>query len=529
MRELPIDLIASALEETDLEFEGVSIGNALRSRSFERIAEWKASEADDRMLFVASAERAETVSKDNPDCSFIFVGPDDVDEPLPNGMHVKTAVAPKTLCDKLRKELQPTIWWIDTMQKYILEGGSLQDLFDVSEDILKNWTMMADSSFRLLACTKNIPVDDEVCISLIEHGYHDDKTAEKLLLGHALAPRGKEAHEGYATGSGALKYPSISRTFVPEEKSVGHVLQVANVVELTPFRQQLFKVFTNHIVLLRKARARQGESALTLQDELLNALATNRVVMSMKKLVYLAKTTGIYYDQSFLFGFVEYTQAAPDFLDGGVLFFERAIPGCSASVNGSRILVLIHARSNFVEKNMKATHEIVESYLEKHHARLYLSAPCYALRDLPYAYRQAEMALQTDEQTLLRNNDRMLLRFSEIALEWLLTTSERDFEFLSYCIAQRPFGRFIRNESESTIEMLRAFLEGERRATPVGKQLAVHRNSLLYQEKRIERDYGISLDDPDVRFEFRYLFRFYDLYANELDLTNPKFPASPSA
>ena len=527
MRELSISFILGAFEELGYEMEVVNVGDDMAERHFERVADWKPSEADSRMLFVASADRAKTASENNPDCSFVFVGPEPPEDHPSNAVIVRTKVAPRAFSDKLRKVIQPAIWWIDTMQKYILEGGSIQNLFDVSESILKNWTMMADSSFRLVAYTTHIPVDDELCQALIEYGYHDDKTAERLLLGHALAQRGPEARQGYAKGSGALSYPSISRTFVPEERNVGHVLQIANVVPFTHYQKELFKIFTDHIELFARTHARQGGSALSLQDELLNALSTNDIIMSMKKLVYLAKTVGLYYEKSFVFGFVEYTQSAPDFLDGGVLFFERAIPGCCASVSGSRILVLIHARSNQVEKNLKSTRAIVESYLEKHHARLFLSMPCYALRDLPYAFHQAEMALQADEYTTTSGSAGLLVRFGDVALDWMLTTSERDFKFLSYCIAQRPFGQFMRNESESTVQMLRAFLEGERRATPVGKELSVHRNSLLYQEKRIERDYGISLDDPDVRFEFRYLFRFCDLYANELDLNDPKYPAPP--
>jgi len=416
--------------------------------------------------------------------------------------------------------MKPVQCWIDTMQQLILDGCTLQDLFDVSEDVLGNWMLMADSLFRLMAYTRNIPIDDPLCMSIVEQGYHDQKTAEKLLLGHAFKPRDEETRKGYAWGDDALKYRAISRTFIHEERNVGHVLYVGNMTDITSYRIELFKLFCSHVEMRASILERQGKHSHTPKDELLDLLSSYGSSINMRKRSYLARTVGLLSDKTFVFGFVEYVQAAPDFLESAAQFFERTVSGCMASIKEHRLLVLVGSRSGNVLQNIVAAESMLVGYLEKHGARLYLSVPCSNIDDLPKAFRQAEMAERVSEGTESKWRASRVLMFDDAMTDWLVSDTDHDFDFMAYCIDQRPFGAIMRNESPEMRKMLRAYLEGERRATVVGKQVSVHRNSLLYQIRRIEREYNVSLDDFATRFELMFLFKLYDLYPNELDLSD---------
>ena len=66
------------------------------------------------------------------------------------------------------------------MQATLLGGCDYQKLMDLSEPILCNFVATLDSSYKLLAHTKNITCSDPIAVSLLENGYHTAETLEKF-------------------------------------------------------------------------------------------------------------------------------------------------------------------------------------------------------------------------------------------------------------------------------------------------------------------------------------------------------------
>ena len=507
MRNSSARMAFAALEEAGVHFEIGAWGSAIVNRSFEQCSPWKQSEADERTLFIVQGERGMATARTHGACSFAVITFDDVPAPA-NVVTVKTRLSVAGLASKLKSALRPTIRWIDDMQTAIMKGSSIQDLFDISEPALVNWTVMADNAFRLIAYTRNIDVDDEVCLSLVEHGCHEPETMRQLLAEHSLVLRVNRDEQGYSPNRPALKYPSIAKTFVRDGREAEHVLQIENKAPLTPYRRELFTKFVEHVELFVNLRTQQGKGPLTPHDELLLLLSDRNTEITSRRSIHLSRATGVAFDRSFMIGFAEFSLDSPGVIEGSVSFFERSVPGCFAAARDDRLIVLIHARSLAVEENIKGAWTAVTAYLRKHGGRLFLSSPCYAYSDLPRAFRQAVMASTLDEHVV--GGDISL--FERVMVDWMMADVEHDEQFLAYCIAQRPFGKIVKQEKPAVVNMLKAYLEGERRATPVGKQLGVHRNSLLYQIERIEREYGVDFGDPSICFEFRFLFRYIALH-----------------
>ena len=507
MRNIAAHMAFAALEEAGVPFEIDTWGSVISKRSFEQCAPWKLDKADERTLFVVQGAQGIEIARMHGSCSFAVITFDDVAAPA-NTVIVRTRLSAAALASKINSAIKPAIRWIDDMQAAILKGASIQDLFDISEPVLQNWTVMADNAFRLIAYTRNVDVDDEVCLSLVEHGCHDPETMRKLLSEHSLVLLVNRDEQGYSSDRPALRYPSIAKTFVRDGREAEHILQVENKVPLTAYRRELFSKFVEHVELLVNLNVRQGKGPLSPRDELLLLLSDYHADVTSRRGVHLSRTTGIAFDRSFMVGFADFSISTPGVIEGSVSFFERSVPGCFATARDDRVIVLVHARSLMVEENVKGAWTAVSAYLRKHGGHLFLSSPCYACEDLPRAFHQAEMVSMLDEQVV--GSDIAL--FSELMVDWMMVDTEHDEQFLAYCIGQRPFGRMVKEEKPAIVKMVRAYLEGERRATPVGKQLGVHRNSLLYQIERIERQYGVDFDDPSVCFEFRFLFRYIALY-----------------
>ena len=62
----------------------------------------------------------------------------------------------------------------------------------------------------------------------------------------------------------------------------------------------------------------------------------------------------------------------------------------------------------------------------------------------------------------------------------------------------------IRNDranNNDNLKLLSIFLNSDRNITNTAKEMFLHRNTVIYRIGKIEQTLGVSLDDPDVRFD----------------------------
>ena len=57
-------------------------------------------------------------------------------------------------------------------------------------------------------------------------------------------------------------------------------------------------------------------------------------------------------------------------------------------------------------------------------------------------------------------------------------------------------------------EFLREYLNCERRASVAADTLHMHRNNVKYRIDRIEQQFDIDTNDPDLRFDLMLAYRF---------------------
>ena len=65
--------------------------------------------------------------------------------------------------------------------------------------------------------------------------------------------------------------------------------------------------------------------------------------------------------------------------------------------------------------------------------------------------------------------------------------------------------------------LLRYFLLTERNITETAKRMHMHRNSVIYRLKRIQREFMLDLDDPEVRLRLAVSFRIQELLNGKLE------------
>ena len=72
----------------------------------------------------------------------------------------------------------------------------------------------------------------------------------------------------------------------------------------------------------------------------------------------------------------------------------------------------------------------------------------------------------------------------------------------------------IRNDranNNDNLKLLSIFLNSDRNITNTAKEMFLHRNTVIYRIGKIEQTLGVSLDDPDVRFDLLISLRCIEL------------------
>ena len=142
------------------------------------------------------------------------------------------------------------------------------------------------------------------------------------------------------------------------------------------------------------------------------------------------------------------------------------------------------------------------------------SLPGFPLLKINAAYHQALSAAACGRK--LAPDDRMYF-FSRYYLFELMGHYESSFplEDLGFWRLRELRGE--PGDEYDNFHLLRYFLLTERNITETAKLMHMHRNSVIYRLKRIQREFMLDLDDPEVRLRLAVSFRIQELLNGKLE------------
>lgn len=209
-------------------------------------------------------------------------------------------------------------------------------------------------------------------------------------------------------------------------------------------------------------------------------------------------------------------------LNGG-LCFPFAYNGC--------LLVLFYSGSHMDApfSLQGVVHDIASHPVLSGKLKVGVSEPFDNIKKIGVAASQALMAVNfstlIDEECKLcgKKRSHFCYSFSSVMPYYLLVSSMRSNELVSACFFDGMLEKLSIEDRELDTEVVRllwTYLCLERNATAAGKQLHMHRNTVLYHIEKIERRFRISLDDFVTRMELLDEFRVYfltDGFTHEID------------
>lgn len=162
-------------------------------------------------------------------------------------------VAVETPYDKLAfaQELQSCALalmdWERRLDQVALAEGTLQEFLDESEDALGNFITISDSSFRLIAHTRGIPLDDPTVMAFVERGYHDDEAIARFRRTRAMERWKRQRRSQYHEPDEGKRYPFVNHVFRVNSSYYMQMVMTCHNRPFTPGLLARFDVLARHL------------------------------------------------------------------------------------------------------------------------------------------------------------------------------------------------------------------------------------------------------------------------------------------
>lgn len=429
--------------------------------------------------------------------------------------------------------------WVSKMQNALIDNCDYQRLVDLCEPILNNFVSVFDSSYTLLAYTKNIECHDPINIALVQKGYHTDEILQKF--------RDRRRFQVYEQEQGVVvSAPGVIAQYEIITKWCRYggelLLQVVVECSQTPLSLaavDLFEIFMEYIQIcfLRQQRANPSQIYNSLLGEMLYGDLDNPFIIGER-----AKTADVPFSGWFDAYRIVFEDNSTILVGRFVQELMTYLPKSKIVAHKYEVIVLNIYNSSNIKKLSAANLSKLVPLLEKHRAMCGVSELFSSLPELKNAYVQATRAQTIGSQLRRLGNfwdfDREVFEATAIerdgnifyyndvyiylALHFAQSGTFDAFGNTLYNNALRKLMEYDKENNTRLVQVLYAHLASERRATASGRLLHMHRNNVLYHISRIEEITGIDLDDYWARLKLTLAFHFFELIeSNRLYVFTP--------
>lgn len=418
--------------------------------------------------------------------------------------------------------------WTARMQNALINNCDYQELVDLCEPILGNFVSVFDSSYTMLAHTKNIECHDPINIALLKKGYHTDEILQKF--------RERRRFEVYEHEQGiVVSAPGVIAQFeiITKWCRYGGELLLQVIVECSNIPMSLalvdlFGIFMEYIQVcfLRQQRTNPSQIYSSLLSEMLYGDLVSPFIIGER-----AKTADVPFS-----GYFNVYRIV--FEDNSTILIGRFVQELFTYLQKSKIVahkyevVLLNTYgSPNIQKQSDVNLSKLTPLLEKYGAVCGVSEMFTSLPELKNAYIQAIRAQTIGVQLRTLGNfwnfDREVLEATAIersshvfyyndvyiylALHFAQSGTFDAFGNTLYNNALKRLMEYDKENNTRLVQVLYAHLASERRATASGKLLHMHRNNVLYHISRIEEITGIDLNDYWARLKLTLAFHFFEL------------------
>lgn len=428
----------------------------------------------------------------------------------------------------LQGQLLKIIDWVMNMKECLMKQGGYQDLFDISEDILENFTSAIDVGYKLLAYTKNHLSDDPINVSLVEKGYHNAEAMKEIQRANRFPAYEYEQGIIENPPGNPTVYATISKWFRFAGNPYVHIIMICNNRPPSPCLIELFEIFLEHANIFFQRQTEQNSNRIQNYYSLFSDMAFNNLD-SPRVIAERAKCINLPFEGIFDICHIV-------FEDNNKIPVGRFVDELFACIPGAKIIfrnyevIVFNSYSNpasgFYNTHVKA----VEKHFARYGAICGVSERFTQLSGFMTAYTQAQRAQALGYKLHIAGD---CWGFSEgVYKNAFPPRHERIYPYddiypylmIHYgqvgsfdVFANNPYIAAIEKlhsdkaeKGDNNARVLYIYLMSERSPTVAGKLLCMNRNNIIYRIAKIEEQLGMDLNDCEVRFRLMLAFKYWE-------------------
>ncbi len=398
--------------------------------------------------------------------------------------------------------------WEMSLEKLPVSRDSLAEIVTLSENILGNFLTIQDGTFKLIAYTENLNPPGEAMSKLVNYGYQAPETME-------LYRQLRQFEEFYTCTDvtvsreyGTKGYDVVKQCFISGDSLNLLIVMICSDRPANPGLIELFKVLSSYVKRISDAEISAvggfgGIKRLCL-DIITNSIETESE----------ARVRASYCGFKFDGLFVLFTVSFPGSDNPPVNHFARIIRDAYRSytvfIYSGSIIILRSATYNVTDfcKSLERVISVPGCVCG-------ISYNFSSLWALPVAYKQCQIAINEPVNDDDRGGSVHFRFYTDCQINHFVRTAINEDKQIHMISAFSDvifrIRQFDENHRTNVFEILKVYLENDRKATPTADFLHMHRNTIIHHIEHIEEYLGISLDDAQTRLLLLLAYKIEEL------------------
>lgn len=392
--------------------------------------------------------------------------------------------------------------WDKNMHIAALEGKDVQDLIDISEEILEHPMIAFDASFDVLAYTRHSSSHYKIFQETVAQGYTDAHTMEQLKKKQIFSQI-KEGELLIAPAADEKSGTNIYLQFFSGQTLLGYTSIFCGGETPENGYLDLIHMFMKNmsLCLLRNYENRRY-GRMMYETFLANLLGSaeipeDRITEQVNMIEGLEKTGYL------VLGILDFANQEHVPLKFLARLLERQSWEMKPFLYENHICLLkysktaIHQDLSFDEKEL----HILKQLLEQYEYRIGVSNIFTELKRMKDAYAQAVFTLQWNQKT--GQSQEVLCQYKNVVMYHLFSRMETEMEPVSM---QSEFYRelavYDREHHTSYGRTVLCYLKNDCSATRTAADLGLHRNTVRNMISMVEEQHAVSLDDSEEKMRY---------------------------
>ena len=386
--------------------------------------------------------------------------------------------------------------WDKSMHIAALEGKPLQELVDISEDILEHPIIVFDASFDVLAYTKHLSDQYEHFKNTLQHGYTDPKIMEQVKK-HKILSRLENGGPLVAPAAGDASQTNIYLSFYSNQKLLGYACVNHSDTQPEQGYLDVLRYFTENVNFCLKRDYDNHRSGQMMYETFLVNLMNSAGISAEQVDTQIKNIENLTRKGRFVLGVFEFTGEEKVPIDFVARILEQNMWDVKVYIYEGQICLL-----RVLSPDAITTPVIVESetqnikkLLSNYEFIFGISSVFYDILDLRHAYTQARVAMEFGTR-----DGKQFCLYQDYYYHHMFSLLDQvmPVEHLKSEVYQQ-LQIYDRDNHTNYLRTLLAYLECDCNATHAAEKLFVHRNTVRNAVQFVEDKWKIDLNDVEEK------------------------------